>query len=36
MEKNVNRHAIIFIILLWLLFVVLPIGNRGLWSPMSS
>lgn len=33
MEKIITRHPIIFIILLWLLFVVLPIGNRGLWSP---
>ncbi len=33
MEKIVNRHPIVLIIFLWLLFVVLPIGNRGLWSP---
>ncbi len=33
MEKIVNRYPFIFIVLLWLLFVVLPIGNRGLWAP---
>ncbi|RTZ98518.1 MAG: hypothetical protein DSY90_04230 [Deltaproteobacteria bacterium] len=32
-QKIISRHPIMFIILLWLLFVVLPIGNRGLWAP---
>jgi len=33
MEKRINQHPVTFIVLLWLLFVVLPIGNRGLWDP---
>ena len=33
MERLINKNPMIVIVLLWVIFVVLPIGNRGLWSP---
>ncbi len=30
---SVNKHPLIILILLWFLFIALPIGNRGLWAP---
>ena len=31
--STVNKHPLIILILLWVLFIALPIGNRGLWAP---
>jgi len=33
MERIFNKNPLIILLLLWLLFVALPIGNRGLWAP---
>jgi 4-amino-4-deoxy-L-arabinose transferase-like glycosyltransferase len=33
MERVFNKNSLIILLLLWLLFVALPIGNRGLWAP---
>ena len=33
MERLIDKRPMIAIVLLWIIFVVLPIGNRGLWSP---
>lgn len=33
MERVFNKNPLIILLLLWLLFVALPIGNRGLWAP---
>jgi len=30
---SVNKYPLIILILLWFLFIALPIGNRGLWAP---
>ena len=32
-ERATRRHAPIVIIFIWLVFIALPIGNRGLWAP---
>ena len=29
----VSKHPLIILILIWFLFIALPIGNRGLWAP---
>lgn len=29
----VDKHPLIILILIWFLFIALPIGNRGLWAP---
>ncbi len=29
----VNRHPLLILTLIWVIFVALPIGNRGLWAP---
>ncbi len=28
-----DKHPLIALVLIWLLFIALPIGNRGLWAP---
>ncbi len=33
MDRIVNRHPLLILTLFWILFIALPIGNRGLWSP---
>ena len=33
MERIVNRYPMLILTLTWVIFIALPIGNRGLWSP---
>ena len=33
MERAIDKHPLIILILIWFLFIALPIGNRGLWAP---
>lgn len=33
MERLLSKNPWIVLVLLWLLFIAWPIGNRGLWSP---
>ena len=33
MERAINRHASLILIIIWIFFIALPIGNRGLWAP---
>lgn len=33
MDRILNRSPLLILTLLWIIFVALPIGNRGLWAP---
>ena len=33
MEQTVHRYALLILIIIWITFIALPIGNRGLWAP---
>ena len=33
MDRVLNKHPLVSLILIWFLFIALPIGNRGLWAP---
>jgi 4-amino-4-deoxy-L-arabinose transferase-like glycosyltransferase len=33
MERLTDKHPLVCLILIWFLFIALPIGNRGLWAP---
>jgi len=33
LHRRALAHPIVFIVLLWIMFYMLPIGNRGLWNP---
>jgi 4-amino-4-deoxy-L-arabinose transferase-like glycosyltransferase len=33
MERVVHKHPLMILVSLWFIFIVWPIGNRGLWAP---